>query len=200
MQESRDAKKRINRKKLIEAASAEFAEMGYARANITRISERAGLGKGTVYNYFRSKHQLLIAVVEHAMELLLDEINREIADIENPVEKLRRAMQVDFRFMEKNEALSKVIVREGFASDPQKQRDFLEALSPASVFFIELLEQGKRDGLFRSDLDSIWATVLADGMVAYMLLARWSLGDAGISYEQMADLTIRCFVEGILAK
>lgn len=200
MKESRQKKQQVTRRKLIEAASVEFAEAGYAQTNISRISESAGFGKGTVYNYFRSKHELLLAVVEHAMELLIEEIKGEIADLDDPVERVKRAMQVDFRFMGKNEALSKVIVREGFAADPQRQKEFFEALSSASGFFVELLEQGKDEGLFRSDLDSAWATVLADGMVAYMLLARWALEGAQISYEQMAELTTKCFVEGILAR
>jgi AcrR family transcriptional regulator len=200
VKKSREAKKQITRDKLIEAASAEFAEMGYARANITRISERAGFGKGTVYNYFRSKYDLLLAVVEHAMELLLVDIRREIADMDDPVAKIKRAIEMDFEFMHRNEALSKVFVREGFAADPQRQREFVVALAPANEFFVELLEQGKIEGAFRGDIDSVWTAMLADGMVAYMLLSKWAFEGVEISYERMADLTIKVFVEGILAR
>jgi len=200
MQKSREKKKIITRQKLVEAASREFAEVGYARANISTISEKAGFAKGTVYNYFRSKYNLLLAVVEHAMDLLVEQIREQIADLDDPVEKIKRAMLLDFRFMGENEALSKVIVREGFAADPKKQKELFGALAPASSFFIELIEEGKSEGRIRSDLDSVWATVLADGMVAYMLLARWSLEGAEMPLEEMAELTVRCFVEGILAK
>jgi len=77
MQKSREKKKIITRQKLVEAASREFAEVGYARANISTISEKAGFAKGTVYNYFRSKYNLLLAVVEHAMDLLVEQIRWE---------------------------------------------------------------------------------------------------------------------------
>jgi len=197
---SREEKKRITRERLIEAASAEFAESGYARANVTRISERAGFGKGTVYNYFSSKYDLLLAVVEHAMELLLVEIEHEIANIDDPVARIKRAIEMDFAFMHRNEALSKVFVREGFAADPQRQKEFIMALSPASEFFIELLDEGKRAGVVRDDIDSVWSAMLADGMVAYMLLSKWALEGADISYEQMADLTVKVFVEGVVAR
>jgi len=196
----RHEKKESTRQKLIEAASVEFAEIGYARANVSRISEQAGFATGTVYNYFRSKHELLIAVVEHAMSELTEEIRRETVAISDPIEKARQAIRADFRFMEHNEALSKVIVREGFAADPQRQREFLEAMAPASGIFIEILEQGKREGRVRADIDAIRATVLADGMVAYMLLARWALEDSQLTYDEMAELTIKCFIEGILSR
>ena len=66
MSSSRQKKKEITRQKLIEAAIAEFAEVGYARANVSRISKRAGYASGTIYYYFRSKHDLLIALVERS--------------------------------------------------------------------------------------------------------------------------------------
>jgi len=200
MASKRETKKEITRQKLIEAASLEFAEVGFARANVSRISERAGFAAGTVYNYFRSKHDLLLQVVEHAMERLTETIRSNISDLDDPVERAKRAIREDFRFMEQNEALSKVIVREGFAADPMKQKEFLEALAPVSGIFVEILEQGKQEGLFRPDLDSVWATVLAEGMVAYMLLARWVLESSELTYDHMAELTIQCFIEGVLAK
>jgi AcrR family transcriptional regulator len=196
----RQKKKKLTKQRLIEAAAAEFAEVGYARANISRISEKADYAAGTVYNYFRSKHELLVAVLSRAMEMLTEQIQEEIAEIIDPVEKAKRAIQVDFEFMERNEALSKVIIREGFAADPKRQKEILAALAPASEIFVQILEEGKREGLIRSDIDSVWATVLADGMVAYILLARWALEDEKMTYQEMSDLMIKCFVEGVLAK
>jgi len=196
----RQKKKELTKQRLIEAAATEFAEVGYARANISRISEKADYAAGTVYNYFRSKHELLVAVLSRAMEMLTEQIQEEIAEISDPVEKAKRAIQVDFEFMERNEALSKVIIREGFAADPKRQKEILVALAPASEIFVQILEEGKREGLIRSDIDSVWATVLADGMVAYILLARWALEDEKMTYQEMSDLMIKCFVEGVLAK
>lgn len=196
----RKAKKIATRQKLIEAASVEFAEVGYARANVSKISEKAGFAAGTVYNYFRSKHDLLVAVVEHAMEVHTARIREEISRIDDPVEKVRHAIRMDFQFMQQNESLGKVIVREGFAADPQKQKEFLGALAPATDVFVEILEEGKREGRLRQDLDSVWTAVLADGMVAYMLLVHWAMEDIAMTYEETAELAIKCFVEGILAR
>ncbi len=196
----RQRKKELTRQRLIEAAASEFAEVGYARANISRISEKADYAAGTVYNYFCSKHELLVAVLSRAMEMLTEQIREEIAEITDPVEKAKRAIQVDFEFMERNEPLSKVIIREGFAADPKRQKEILAALAPASEIFVQILEEGKREGLIRPDIDSVWATVLADGMVAYILLARWALEEQKMKYKEMSDLMIKCFVEGILAK
>ena len=52
------------RPRLVEAACAVFAEKGYASTRVAEIAERAGVGKGTVYEYFSSKEELLFAVFE----------------------------------------------------------------------------------------------------------------------------------------
>ncbi|RJP69909.1 MAG: TetR/AcrR family transcriptional regulator [Candidatus Abyssobacteria bacterium SURF_17] len=196
----RPEKKRITRQRLIEAAAIEFAETGYARANVSTISVRAGYAKGTVYNYFRSKHDLLLAVVEHAMNLLTQEIRTEIEGIDDPAQKLRRGLEVDFQFMVQNELLSKVIIREGFAADPEKQKEFFVSLEPISTLVQEILEEGKRRSRFRPDVDSGLATLVAQGIVGYLLLARWTLEDNRLTHHQLADLAVKCFVEGILTR
>ena len=52
------------RVRLVKAASAVFAEKGYASTRVADIAERATVGKGTVYEYFSSKEELLFAVFE----------------------------------------------------------------------------------------------------------------------------------------
>lgn len=53
------------RLQLVEAASREFAEKGFAGASMTGIGELIGVTKGGVYFHFRSKEDLFFAVVEH---------------------------------------------------------------------------------------------------------------------------------------
>ena len=56
---------REERRQALAAAAAEvFAEKGFAGARIIDVAERAGVGKGTVYEYFRSKEELFFAVFE----------------------------------------------------------------------------------------------------------------------------------------
>ncbi|MFJ3776267.1 TetR/AcrR family transcriptional regulator [Streptomyces sp. NPDC090075] len=59
-----------NRRLLIDAAAAEFAEHGM-EVSITRIAARAGIGKGTVFRHFDSKEQLLAAIFSDRLEELV---------------------------------------------------------------------------------------------------------------------------------
>ena len=52
------------RQQIIDAAVAEFRELGFASASMDRVSARAGVSKRTVYKYFESKENLFRAIVE----------------------------------------------------------------------------------------------------------------------------------------
>src|SRR5690606_17165951 len=58
------------RQGIIDIARAVFMEDGYASASMNSIAARVGGSKGTLYNYFRSKEELFVAV-------MLDECERE---------------------------------------------------------------------------------------------------------------------------
>jgi AcrR family transcriptional regulator len=50
-------------RRLLETAAGEFARVGFERANVDTIAERARVGKGTVYLYFHNKAALFHAVL-----------------------------------------------------------------------------------------------------------------------------------------
>ncbi|MGE0117794.1 MAG: TetR/AcrR family transcriptional regulator [Dongiaceae bacterium] len=59
----RERQKAGRRRDILEAAAALFKRDGFAAAGIEQIAQRAELSAGTVYNYFPSKGDLLLALV-----------------------------------------------------------------------------------------------------------------------------------------
>ncbi len=55
------------RAEILSAATREFAARGYAGADVERIAERAGVGKGTVYRHFPRKRDLFFAALDHCL-------------------------------------------------------------------------------------------------------------------------------------
>src|SRR5207302_4299670 len=52
------------RAQLLDAAKRVFARRGYPAANIADICEEAGVARGTIYQYFRNKRDVLIALLD----------------------------------------------------------------------------------------------------------------------------------------
>jgi AcrR family transcriptional regulator len=58
---------------LTHAALAVFAERGYHGATMQAVADRAGVSKGSVYDYFNSKEELLIGAAELIVGALMDQ-------------------------------------------------------------------------------------------------------------------------------
>jgi AcrR family transcriptional regulator len=68
----RDAER--TRRRIFDAATAEFAAHGIAGARIDRIAARAGANKQLIYAYFGNKRELFEAVVAEHVTRFLDEV------------------------------------------------------------------------------------------------------------------------------
>lgn len=56
------------KQKLLDAATKLFETKGYFATTVEQITEEAGVSKGLVYNYFNSKEELLVALLESATD------------------------------------------------------------------------------------------------------------------------------------
>jgi AcrR family transcriptional regulator len=56
--------RQATRERLLRSAAREFSQIGFDQANINTIAEQAGLGKGTIYLYFPSKHDLFLELLQ----------------------------------------------------------------------------------------------------------------------------------------
>ena len=67
---------------ILDAAAAVFARKGYAAARIIEVARAAGVGKGTIYEYFPSKEALFFAVFEAMMRAAGDEVSALAQELE----------------------------------------------------------------------------------------------------------------------
>ncbi|MGD6846677.1 TetR/AcrR family transcriptional regulator [Rossellomorea aquimaris] len=64
----REDKKRQTQQNIMEAAKHIFSEKGYQQASMAEIAKDAGVGTGTIYNYFPSKGSLLLRIFSEEAE------------------------------------------------------------------------------------------------------------------------------------
>jgi AcrR family transcriptional regulator len=67
------------RQRILDAATAVFAERDFHRVLVSEVAARAGVGKGTVYLYFPTKDDLHRAALEGSLQRLADEIEERAA-------------------------------------------------------------------------------------------------------------------------
>ena len=172
------ARSKDKRRRILAAAQEVFGEQGFDAARMDEVARRARVGKGTLYNYYESKEDLLI----HAVIASMEEVRERIATAVDPspeepirsVEEVLRMLIVDAlpgitrRFHSLYNQAWGVIAR-----DPAARERLFEA---SRAFYRErerdfegLIEAGARAGRFRSDLDpaevSLLLLALFDGLL-----------------------------------
>jgi len=89
------ARRRARRKdarpgEILDAALKVFAVKGFAATKLDAVAAAAGIGKGTIYLYFKTKEELFRAVVRQRLLPNLDEIERAVAaDTGSAADQLR---------------------------------------------------------------------------------------------------------------
>ena len=106
----RDQIQTDTRVSLLQAAAEEFARQGYTAANINRISQSAGFAKGTVYNYFASKHELMLELISEIAEIHYQALAEPVKTESSPAKRLENFFRAGFAFVEHNYPQAQVMV------------------------------------------------------------------------------------------
>lgn len=109
------------RRKILEAAEAVFAELGYHEASIVKVTERAGVALGTFYLYFDSKQSIFEALVIDLNARVRQAMSEAMVGATNRIEAERRGFEGFFRFTAEHPALYRVVREAEFVS-PQTMK------------------------------------------------------------------------------
>jgi len=140
--------KQNRRQKIIEVAAKEFAEKGYDNSNINEIATLSGIGKGTIYLYFKNKKELYLATMQTVVTLF-NEASKSVLALDcSPIEKLKKCIELIFTFEEEGLPFLILWSRYQFQNTPDFQEDVHEIFEELEQPFCEIVKQGVDKQLF----------------------------------------------------
>lgn len=98
------------RREIAEAAMAVFSEHGFETASVRQVALKAGIGKGTIYEYFHSKEELTAVAIQVWMERMIGELEGMVENIEDPEEKLKTYVNAMLDAFLKDECITRLIL------------------------------------------------------------------------------------------
>jgi AcrR family transcriptional regulator len=147
---------------ILDAALDCFAERGFTATRMDDVAVRAGVTKGTVYLYFKTKEELFTALVRSKLLPNIERLEAASADAPAPVllERLM-AMWAEHLVPSRASVLPKLIMAEA-GNFPELAKFYLdEVIHPARAQLASVLRRGVQTGEFRPiDVDSIVYCVL----------------------------------------
>jgi AcrR family transcriptional regulator len=194
-------KKEKTRKRIIESAALVFAEKGYAGTTISDVAGRAGIGKGTVYGYFRGKEDLFFSVFEWFMEEIGSFASVGISVLGRPVAERLSALSgsVMASCIRMKDMYSLVIefwAAATVARDQNRFKDlFRQGYADYRKLVSALIQDGISRGEFREDIDPEPIAATLVGTWDALGLQAWF--DEDFDPEKASDEFMKVFISGL---
>lgn len=190
------ALQRITAGQIIEAAEEIFAKKGLDKTTIREVAKSAGVGVGTIYEYFADKHSLLFAIPALRIQEIIDGLKDSLNGIRGGFNKLRKFSHFLLGYYEKNQNFAHLIYLvimpyEGWNDSPAYQ-----LAKSVSDVFKEVIIEGQEEGLFRTDIDVRLARSAYLGAIERLTIS-WLLSRKSVSLNSMADDLTDLFIGGL---
>jgi AcrR family transcriptional regulator len=131
-----------------------FAASNYTRVSTAELAKAAGISEPALYRYFPSKKALFISTIKAAGKRLLDIWERLAGELIDPLEIIRAIGLGYYYHLRSHSPVMKLLFQALSEADDEDIRQALRDNFAAFVRFLEEnIEEGKRHGLIRQDVN-----------------------------------------------
>jgi AcrR family transcriptional regulator len=186
---------------ILAAALESFAARGFAATRLEDVAARAGISKGTLYLYFKSKEELFEAVVRARLLPNLERVEALAASFEGPSALLLERLLLTIGGVVGSQigAIPKLVIAEA-GNFPDLARFYLDEVVRRGLRLIgTILRRGIARGEFRAiDVDHAVYCVIAPMLIA----ALWknsleAYDDASLDAEALARAHLDLLLRGL---
>lgn len=162
---------------ILDAALRTFVKRGYPKTKVAEIASEAGVAEGTLYNYFPSKEDLLLALFDEKWGGIVEEIKKKISRLDDPNKKLKAIFSLVIRMFKGDRQLAELFMVDVKQSSIFLNNYTINRIIEFLALIEEILEEGKRKGIYRKDLDTRVAKMIVFGAAQGILLS-WVLSES----------------------
>ncbi|MDD4565005.1 MAG: TetR/AcrR family transcriptional regulator [Eubacteriales bacterium] len=160
------------RTRILDAAYELFINKGYWDTKIIDISEAAGIGKGTVYEYFQSKDAIFLELFKTKVEAGYDNITDLISKNVSPEKKLKEFIDTELentsKFTFNKYFLIDLVVKSDAFRNPELIRSIQKLMSKKFSILFQIIEEGIDKGEFLK-IDPLLATASILGAINFYI-------------------------------
>ena len=166
-----------SRTAILDAAERLFSVRGFAATTIKQIGAAADVNSALIYYYFADKETLYREVLGRLLTALIAAGGKAFDEAHSPEEAIRSLVRVQAATLASSPFVPRLIARELVDNDAEHATQHIAKLA-AEVFsrLCEMIREGQRSGIFRTDLDPQFAAISTISQMVYFNIARPAVG------------------------
>jgi AcrR family transcriptional regulator len=185
------------KRKILEAAAQIFSEKGYHAASMRDIARAVNLQKASLYHHVSGKQEILLNLLDQALDILIEDIGWVVAKPNPSDEKLRLAIRVYLQRLIDQRDLAAVLLFEHRSLDPELKIRHMPRRDRFERLWRSLIESGIEEGVFTCENPSQAARALL-GVMNWTIT--WFRLDGQFSYHEISDQFSDLFLFGLLKR
>lgn len=184
----------MTRDDILDAAAQVFRQKGFHGASMADIASAVQLQKASLYHHVSSKQEILLDLLDRALEMLFEQISVISNQPLSADEKLRQMVQVYLRLLAENGDLSAVLLFEHRSLEPDQHARHIPNRDRFEALWRDTIDEGVRSGLFTCS-DTALAGRALMGILNWTLT--WYHPDGSLSIEQIANQYTNLLLNGL---
>ena len=144
------------RRRILEAAMAEFSEHGFSGSRIDRICATADVNVGMIYHYFGNKDDLYLAALEASYKVIRErEQTLDVNDLD-PMTAMQRLIELTFDFLSGDPHFVRLIMNENLmmGRTARRSQSIPHLTQPLLSSLRTILKRGQAAKVFHKDIDA----------------------------------------------
>ena len=187
----------MRREDILQAAAQIFGKKGFHATSMQDIADAVKLQKASLYHHVESKQEILFAILEQALDLLIGDMRVVVDSDLSPEEKLRMAMQVYMGRLNGEADLAAVLLLEHRSLEKKLHSRHALRRDRYETLWRKIIEEGVDRGVFRK-VDISIATFAIMGVQNWMIT--WYREGGRYTTLELSDHFSDLFLTGLRVK
>ncbi len=141
----------IRRMEIVKAAVDLFVRKGFHKTTVREISQRFGMSVGTLYEYIRTKEDILFLVCDYIHTSVSMRVKPSLRITSDNTETLSRAIEIYFKIIDEMQDYIIFLYQETKSLSKEARKYIFNAEDEMTQIFEDILLKGSREGSFSID-------------------------------------------------
>jgi AcrR family transcriptional regulator len=187
----------MTRDQILDAAAQIFSQKGFHAASMQDIAAAVNLQKASLYHHVNSKQEILVALLDRALDLLIDEMQSVLDLPLPPDQKLPLAIQAYLLAMLTHRDLAVVLLLEHRSLDAAHHARHIPRRDRFEQLWRDLIQEGQQTGVFYC-ADPAMASRALLGVLNWTIT--WYNPDGPLSSEEIAAQFADLLLMGLVTR